>query len=266
MWMNVCAMALLTLVPGQAGKLSVTNERLTYGHLGPARPDAKYLPGDAIHLLFEVQNMTFDANGKASYSLGLDLTDPKGTELIKQAPRPDSALNYLGGATLPCAVQFTIPLDTAPGTYTVRAVIVDKTTSQSVTVQRKVDVLAKGFGLIQVGTPADRQGQMPFSPVGVVGDSIFLNFTVVGFGRDSKNKQPNVKVELRALDEKGQVVKGAKMVGTANADVPETVSAIPMQFGVTLNREGRFTLELTATDQTSGKSSKVLFPVRVVSP
>jgi hypothetical protein len=266
MWMNVLAATLLSIVPGQTGKLSVTNERLTYGHLGPARTDGKYLPGDGIHLLFEVQNITFDANGKASYALGLELTDPKGGEVLNQKPRPSTAMNYLGGSTLPCAVQFAIPVETAPGTYTLRATVIDKATSQSVTVQRKIEVLPKGFGLIQVGTTADREGNMAWSPVGVVGDSIYLNFTAVGFTRDSKTKQPHVKVEMRALDEKGQPVKGAKMFGSANADVPESLLAIPMQFGITLNREGRFTLEVTATDALSGKTAKVLFPVKITTP
>ena len=132
--------------------------------------------------------------------------------------------------------------------------------------QRKIEVLPKAFGLIQVGTTADREGSMAWSPVGVVGDSIYLNFTAVGFARDGKTKQPNVKVEMRVLDDKGQAAKGAKMIGTANADVAETMQAIPMQFGITLNREGRFTLELNATDLLTGKTAKVLFPVKVSNP
>ena len=49
----------------QEGKLSVANERLTYGHLGPTRPTAAYLPGDVIHLDFDVRNLKFDADGRA---------------------------------------------------------------------------------------------------------------------------------------------------------------------------------------------------------
>ena len=41
---------------------------------------------------------------------------------------------------------------------------------------------------------------------------------------------------------------------------------IEMQFALTLNRAGTFTLELTATDVLSGQTSKVVFPVRVLAP
>ena len=40
------------------------------------------------------------------------------TELLKQKPRTASALNYLGGTTMPCAANLQIPLESAPGTYT----------------------------------------------------------------------------------------------------------------------------------------------------
>ena len=38
-----------------------------------------------------------------------------------------------------------------------------------------------------------------------------------------------------------------------------------MQFGITLNKVGNFTVELEATDKISGKSAKVHLPLRVVS-
>jgi hypothetical protein len=69
-----------------------------------------------------------------------------------------------------------------------------------------------------------------------------------------------------AADDKGQPAGAAKMFGEAKGDVPETMAVVPMQFGITLNRTGRFTLELTATDVLTGKTSMVAFPVRVLTP
>jgi len=144
--------------------------------------------------------------------------------------------------------------------------VIDSATKQEAIVTKKIDVLPKAFGLVHIGTTADRAATLPWSPVGVLGDSIYLNFSAVGFARDKKTKQPNVKVSMRVLDDKGQPTKGAKMSGEASSDVPDTMDAIPMQFGLTLNRLGRFTLELTATDALTGATSKVLFPVNVVTP
>src|SRR5206468_3327887 len=96
--------------------------------MGTDRPDTGFrvrVPGDTIHLAVEVQNMTFDSNGKASYAMGLEIVDPKGTELLKQKPRTASALNYLGGTTMPCAANLQVPLESAPGTYTFRVTVID---------------------------------------------------------------------------------------------------------------------------------------------
>jgi hypothetical protein len=265
MWMSVLAVTLLGLSSGQAGKLSAINDRLTYGHLGPVR-EAKFLPGDEIFLTFEVQGMTFDTNGKASYAMGLELVDPKGTELLKQNPRSANTQNYLGGVSVPCSAKLQIPLESPPGPYTLKVTVIDNATKKSAVLERRFEVLPKGFGLVHVGTSADREATIPWSPVGVVGDSIYLNFSAVGFMRDKKSKQPNIKVTMRVLDDKGQPTNGAKMTGEANSDVPDTLQLVPMQFGITLNRVGRFTLELTATDVLSGKTAHVSFPVRVLAP
>jgi hypothetical protein len=267
MWMSVLAATLLGLAAGQGGsKLSVANQRLTYGHLGPARETNQFLPGDVIHLMFEAQGMTFDAKGKSTYAISLALFDPKGADLLKQAPKSASTQNYLGGNSVPCAAHLRVPLESTPGDYVVKVTITDNATKQSVVVEQKLKILPKAFGLVQVGTSADREGTLAWSPVGVVGDSIFLNYSAVGFARDKTKKQPSIKVTMRVLDEKGQVVKGAEMTGEVNSDVPGDLDVVPMQFGITLNRVGRFTLELTATDALSGSMAKVNFPVRVLAP
>ena len=98
----------------------------------------------------------------------------------------------------------------------------------------------------------------------MIGDSIYLNFSAVGFNRDPMSKQPNIKAVMRVLDDKGQPTNAAPMTGEAKSGVPETMSVVPMQFGLTMNRVGSFKLELTATDVTTGKTATVIYPVRVL--
>jgi hypothetical protein len=266
MWLSTIALMLLSINASQPGQLLIANDRLTYGHLGPARESAKYLPGDTIHLVFEVQNITFDADGTASYAMALEVLDPKGLPLLKQQPRNATTKNYLGGTMVAGAAHLQIPLESPPGIYTFRVNVVDNATKKSVAKEHKIEVLPKAFGLIQVVTSADREAAIAWSPVGVVGDSIYLNFSAVGFGRDTKTKQPHIKVVMRVLDDKGQATKAAAPTGEVNGDLPDNVAVVPMQFGLTLNRSGRFTLELDATDVLTGKSSKVAFPIRVLTP
>ena len=53
MWAMVFLTA-LSLAPGQAGQLNVSNVRTTYGPLGPPRFDNKILPGDLVCLSLDV--------------------------------------------------------------------------------------------------------------------------------------------------------------------------------------------------------------------
>ncbi len=87
MWMSIVAVTLLGLHSAQTGSPTIVKDRLTHGHLGPVRGSAKYLPGDVVYLNFEVQNMTFNAEGKAAYAIGLEMLDGKGTSLMQQKPR-----------------------------------------------------------------------------------------------------------------------------------------------------------------------------------
>jgi hypothetical protein len=46
--------------------------------------------------------------------------------------------------------------------------------------------------------------------------------------------------------------------------VPERNLAIPLQYPVSLTRAGKFTLELTATDQITKKKTKLAVPFNVL--
>ena len=47
-------------------------------------------------------------------------------------------------------------------------------------------------------------------------------------------------------------------------DLPKDYKFVPMDFPLALNRVGRFTVKLKATDKISKKTSELSFPVRVV--
>jgi hypothetical protein len=46
--------------------------------------------------------------------------------------------------------------------------------------------------------------------------------------------------------------------------VPANFLAVPMTFPLTLNRPGKFTVEVTATDGTSRETAKLTFPIKVL--
>lgn len=250
---------------GQDRKLEIVNPRGTYGHLGALRPkDTGVLPGDVAHVSFDIKNLKHDEAGKASYSVAVEVRDTKGGLFFKQEPHNAVAQNFFGGNTLPCAAHVEIPADAKPGTYTWTVTIRDRLADTSASITGKGEVLKSDFGLIRVGTYADSEGKVPVPPVGVVGSTLYVNFAAIGFGRDKK-KQPDLAVEMKIVDENGKATFTKPITGHVKSDIPEGLRIIPLQYGVTLNRAGRFTIELTARCELCGKSSTVSLPVRILA-
>ena len=65
-------------------------------------------------------------------------------------------------------------------------------------------------------------------------------------------------------DEDGNPTTGKPFVAVANEGVPEKASLLAMQFSLALNRPGKFTVELKATDLIGNQITRLSFPVVVV--
>jgi hypothetical protein len=258
MWTTLVVVALgLTPAQGgeQGGKLAITNPRFTYGMLGVTRP----------YLAYDVTNLKFDQDGRAAYSIGMEILDGAGKSLFQQNPTNQLAQNCLGGPSLPSVATINIPPETPAGKYTIRLTVEDRTTKQKATLDREAEVLKPAFGLVQVHLTSDADGKVAMPPGGVIGQQMYVNFSVVGFGRDAKQKHPQVHVALRILDDKGQPTFGKGLIGKADKDVPEDFKAIPLQFGLVLNRPGDYVLELSADCQLDDAPAvRVRLPIRCV--
>jgi hypothetical protein len=255
------------LVPaagGGNGKLEILHVRPTYGYLGAVRPKEGMLPGDIAHVSFDIKGLKTDGRGRAAYSVAIEIRDDKGDLLYEQKPINAVAQNYFGGDTLPCSATIDVPVDAKPGVRNWKVTVEDRTTKQSVSLEGKGEVLKPRFGLIRVGTFADPEGRVPVPPVGVTGSTLYLDFSAVSFARDPKTKQPDLQVELRVKDDKGQTTFTEPLSGRVKEDVPESLNVVPMQFPLTLNRPGRFTVELSARCVLCGATTTVTIPVRIL--
>lgn len=255
---------LLCLAGTQEDKLEITNPRRTYGYLGALKPqEAGALPGDTGHFTFDLKNLKLDADGKASYSIAIEIRDAAGKIFYEQRPYNSVARNYFGGNSLPCSVHLEIPLDAKPGVLDWKVTVVDRTSKQTATLAGKGKVLPADFGIVGVGLFADSETRVPMSAVASVGDSAYMHFSAVGFARHKDTKHPNVEFSLRILDEKGQPTMAKPLVGKIDSGVDPKEPLLGVQFGLSLNRVGRFTIELTAEDKISGKRSQVHYGIRV---
>jgi hypothetical protein len=254
----------MLLPAGQDNTLALINPRMTYGYLGALRPKEGMLPGDKAHFTFEIKNLKLDEAGKASYSIAIEIRDADGKLFFEQRPYNSVARNFFGGPTMPCSAHVELPHDAKPGVVDWKVTIKDRTTKQSAVLTGKGKILPADFGIVQVGLFADADTRVPMSAVGVVGDSAYLQFSAIGFARAKEKKQPNVHVSMRILDEQGKPTMAQPITGKIDADVAPDARYLPMLFGITLNRAGRFTVELTAEDRITGKTSRIAYALRVL--
>jgi hypothetical protein len=251
--------------PVRADELTISHVRPTHGILGPARTDKKVTPGDSVYLSFLIEGLTVDAAGKARYSTAIEILGSDGKVIYRQPAQSHEVLNALGGNQVPAFANLDIGLNQPSGEFTFKLVVTDLASNKSKTLEHKGTIQPKGFGLVRLVTSADPAGTVPSGMLGP-GQSLFVHAHCVGFGRDAGTKQPKLEFELRVLDEGGKPTLAMPMTGTIDKDVmPEAIS-VPVQFLVSLNRPGKYTIEVKATDKIGGKTDMHSFPITVHQP
>jgi hypothetical protein len=253
----------LSLALGQAGQLSASHIRTTFGPLGPTRPSNRILPGDLVCLSFDVNGFQVDPAGKVHYGVGLQVNDSKGAMVFKKEPSDVLTPNPGSGQPVPVCAKVDVGLASPPGKYDLKVTITDRTAGTTTSVTRSYEILPPEFGIVRISLTKDREGKhfaAAFSP----GRPGWINFTAVGFGRDKASGQPHINATMRILDQDRRDVFSKPFSGSINQNVPAQAGAIPMQFELVLAQAGRFTVELQATDEITGRKTAVTVPIHMI--
>src|SRR5207245_7778501 len=200
---------------------------------------------------------------KILYSVGMDVTDNQGKVRTGQIPNDREAAAPPAGKSLPACASVQIGLDQEPGAYTVKVTVKDRVAGATCEITRTCQILPRAFGLVRLTTTSDPDAKVP-APFLQQGKPGWINFTAVGFGHAKSGGQPHVSVVMRVSDEAGRSALARPSLGEISKDVPANARALPMQFALEINRAGKFTVELTATDHVTGQSVNVSYPVTVV--
>jgi hypothetical protein len=247
----------------ESNKLALTNVRSTFGVLGPARRDDKVLPGDSYVLSFDIEGVKVADDGKVLYSVGMEVTDRGGKVQFKQDPSDLEAKAALGGSSLEGFAMVNIAPEQPAGKYILKVFVTDRATHQSTSLSHEYETLPKAFGLIHLTMTLDPEGKIT-APFLSQGESAWINFTAVGFGRDKTTQQPNLEVNLRALDANGKPTLPKSFSGLVDKDIAANADTIHLQFDLDLNRAGKFTIELKANDKVTGKEATLSMPITVL--
>ena len=262
MWATLAASAVLAAAPADAGQLQIKNDRFTHGIYGSERKDAQIIPGDILWVAFDVEGLKVADDGKVSYSTAMELLDKDGKSQFKENPVGRDSVNTLGGTRLPVWSRVSIGTDTPAGEYTVRITLADQAAKDAkpATLERKFTVVAPRFGLILTAFGYDKPATAPppAPPVAVPGQQLLTFFTVVGFdtkpGKTPKDPlQADVAVEMSILDESGKPTLTKPFTGEIKEVTEDYKTFLPFQFPILMNRPGKYTVVLTATDKQGNK-------------
>lgn len=269
---SLLVMSALVLAPQQSSPLKLTNLRTTFGELGGTRPEGKYLPGDVFYIGFDIEGLTLAPDGTTQYRMAMELLDAAGKSRFKQDPADKIDYVPLGGPRLPARAYIILDTNQEPGKYTLKLAVTDTATKAVQTLEKSFEVQPKDFGIVAVYPSIDESGRIPAPTTGVVGQSVFVQFSVVGFerekGKEKDAGQPNVEVEMTPLDGSGKSTLGKPMIYKQNAESQIKLDAkdelINVRFLLPMTREGKYTVRLKATDHLTKKTATFDLPIVVV--
>jgi hypothetical protein len=263
-WTPVAAaLAAAALAPAQEGSLTLANVRATYGILGPTRTDTKVMPGDSVFVSFDIEGIKPDADGTIHYAMGTEVSDRTAKVLFKQDPRDQKVPVSLGGERVAAYARVDAGLEQPAGEYTLKVTVTDRAAGKTQSLTKTFEVLPKGFALVRLSVTHDSEGLLPVVAAGH-GQGVWLQFGVVGFTKPTPGKGPDVAIEMQVTDADGKPTLAKPVSAVLNQSVPENAALLPVHLPLALNRPGKFTVELTATDKASGKTAKLSFPLVVV--
>ncbi len=258
------AAVLLGVAPADQ-QLALTNVRTLHGPLGVARGDSRIAPGDTLSLAFDVDGLAADSEGKVHYGIGLEVADSADKVHFKQEPRDLEATRILGGTYLPAFAAVDIGLDQAPGKYTLKITVTDRTARKTAALNHEFEVLPRGFHLVRLTLAGDPEGRVSL-PLVAEGQTVWVHFLAVDVTRDAKTGKGALALEMQAYDEHNQPVRAKPVTGTVEQDLTEQATALPVSFPVPANRAGKYRIEIKATDKHGNQTTTLVFGVPVLKP
>src|SRR5262245_2398775 len=110
----------------QGEKLTVKNVRPTLCPLGPTRADANYLPGDVVHVTFDVGGFKLDDEGRYRLGARLVVEDPAGKAILTEDYGFTPArVGALAGGRSRFAFRYIIPPELPAATYKAKLQLTD---------------------------------------------------------------------------------------------------------------------------------------------
>jgi hypothetical protein len=247
-------------------KLEIANVQAAYGPAGPERKSLVYYPGDEILFRYMLKGVSTNAKGEVDVSISMQITDPAGKILLSKAA-PTKAVVAFGGGLVPGTATAALGPTFKPGKYRLGVTANDKLSGESARFERDVTLTKTIFTSVSQRFFMDPEGKVPGAAGGVVGQTLYYRFGLIGFDRSQGRIE--TRMELEVLDEEGgQILTKPSMITFKNEDrdVIRRVSQVTFNGSMVLNRAGNFGLRFKFVDVPTGQISQFEAPIHVTVP
>jgi hypothetical protein len=271
----LATLALSAVLNAAPAELTISNARVTYGIHGQDRPKTQtFNPGDLYVITFDIENLTAKADGTVKYSMGVELIQKgakgkKDKSVFKQEPRELTTVNPLGGTRMPSFAMVNIGLDSDPGQYTFKVTVTDlqgkAKAKPTATLERTFRISKPTFGFVRLFLNYDSGNPAP--PLAVPGQTLSVQFALVGFQLKGAKQQPNVSIEVRIYDDKDKPTISKPITGEVKKVVKGFEKIIPFDpISIPINRTGKFKVVVKATDNSSKTTVTETLYFHVIDP
>ena len=261
-WLLTMAACLACAGPACA-ELEITQVRACYGPRGPERKSLEAVPGDQVFFSFRMQGLATDADGKVDMAMHMEIRDPAGITQSQKIPSRD--VLSLGGGTLTAVTNLNLGPQAIPGEYSIKVTIVDNLAKGTASFERTVTCKKLEFAIAQLGFFLDKEGKLPGSSTGIVGQALHMRLLAVGFDRT----QPKLKIIMlvQTLDKKGTELMPQPLrveAATEDANAIATIPGVGFNAFLTPNRPGEFSLRITLIDDVSQRKTELTVPFTIL--
>jgi len=258
---KVVALAALAALAAPAHALELKNIRSAYGVLSAPRESRKFLPGDIVTVVFDIEGLKVnEKDGVADLNQVIEIY---GEDKFIRGNRQAIKVPLFGATTMPGVVQAFMTADNKPGMYKLKVAVEDKIAKATKKLEFDFELLKPAFGIVQ-----------PFTPAVAFRDQDFvINFAVTGMKRDKQSKLPDVQVVMRLLRKNGKPLVQTPVknnivewhVEGTNYDLTK-IPVAPVSLPLVLSQKGEFLIEIVATDQLAKKTDSMRLPLTVLDP
>ncbi len=174
----------------------------------------------------------------------------------------------MGGDSFPAFVNLSMPEQVPEGgKMTIKVTVTGNQSKESTSFERQVTGKNTGLHIIALEFFHDADGKFPTSTNLTEGEPLHFRLRVIGFDRGPG--KIHTELAVQTLDEAGKENLSKPLVSVIRQEeskVVEKTGFVYFNGTVVLNRVGKFTLRLTATDRIGDKTSAVEVPLTVTAP